>query len=348
MKLHRVLVLVAPLILVDAARAVPPPIELGDARQSEAVIGPDYTDAPEMAVQPGQPVGTIQSFVMSSADSRIYPGVRALRNDVTARRDAYGNRIAAPFDQESEPAPYSRQVQVYIPAQYRPGTEVPLLVVQDGPSYAARVARALDSLIARHRVPVMVAVMIQPGGGDAQGSERGLEYDTVSGRYAEFVEREVLPRVERDYAVRLTHDPDGRAAMGGSSGAAAAFSMAWFHPEWWRRVLSYSGTFVNQAAPVDPRTPEGAWDYPAHLVPETPAKPIRIWMEVGEKDLHYADPESTFHNWPLANQRMAAALKAKGYAYRYVFAREAGHVDAKAIGQTLPDALEWLWRGYPK
>lgn len=316
--------------------------------KTESVIGPDYADAPEMAVNPDQPMGSVHGFVMMSADSKIYPGIRQLANDFTAKRDAFGNRVAAQAAQQSEAAPYRREVIVYIPAGYKPNTETPFMVVQDGRDYATRVALALDTLIAQHRVPAMVAVMIQSGGGDAQGSERGLEYDTMSGRYAEFVEHEVLPRVAANYHIKFTSNPDGRATMGASSGASAAFSMAWYHPEWYHRVLSYSGTFVNQQSPPDPATPEGAWDYHAHLIPESPAKPIRIWMEVGEKDLHFGDPESTFHNWPLANQRMAAVLKAKGYAYRYVFAKDAVHVDARVVGQTLPEAIEWVWRGYRK
>jgi enterochelin esterase-like enzyme len=320
----------------------------GPVGADELHIARPYRDAPEMAARADIPHGTLRSFIMRSADSRIYPGIRQLDNETTRRRDAYGNRLAAPPSQQSEPAPYRREVFVYTPAGYRPGTAAPLLVVQDGRDYAARVAAALDSLIAAHRVPGVVAVLIQSGGGDAQRSERGLEYDTVSGRYAEFVEREVLPHVTRLYGVRFTSDPDGRAAMGGSSGAAAAFSMAWFHPEWYHRVLSYSGTFVNQASPPDPVTPHGAWDYAAHLIPDAPRKPIRVWMEVGEHDLHRQDPERSFHNWPLANDRMAAALKAKGYDYRYVVAADAGHVDGDVIMQTLPGALEWLWRGYPR
>ncbi len=114
------------------------------------------------------------------------------------------------------------------------------------------VPRILDRLIAQQRVPVMIAIMIQNGGGDAQGSERGLEYDTVSGKFAEFIEAEVLPAVEKNYSVELTRDPEGRAVMGCSSGAAAAFTMAWFHPEWYYRVISYSGTFVNQQWPFNP------------------------------------------------------------------------------------------------
>ena len=90
----------------------------------------------------------------------------------------------------------------------------------------------------------MIAISIGNGSGDAQGSERGLEYDTMSGRYAEFVEKEVLPLVEKKYNVKLTKDPDGRATTGGSSGGAAAMAMAWYHTDLYHRVLSYSGTFV--------------------------------------------------------------------------------------------------------
>ena len=223
----------------------------------------------------------------------------------------------------------------------------PFIIAQDGHSYRDQIVRALDNLIAARKVPSMVAVLIDSGGGDAQGSERGLEYDTMSGRYAEFIETEVLPAVARQYHIAFTKDPDGRATMGGSSGAAAAFSMAWYHPELYHRVLSYSGTFVNQQSPPNPETPRGAWEYHDHLVAQSPKKPIRIWMEVGEKDLHFDDPESSFHNWPLANQRMAAALKAKGYPTYFVFAKDAKHVDPRVIEQTLPSALEFVWAGYP-
>jgi enterochelin esterase family protein len=318
------------------------------ASADEVRVAPPYRDAPEMAAHPGEPRGTLHSFIMRSTESSIYPGIRQLDTETTRRRDPYGNRLPAPAEQQSAPAPYRREVFVYIPAGYRAGTAAPLLVVQDGRDYTARVAAALDSLIAQHRVPPMVAVMIQSGGGDAQGSERGLEYDTVSDRYARFVETEVLPRVTALYGVRFARDPNGRATMGGSSGAAAALTMAWFHPEWYGKVLSYSGTFVNQASPGDPATPHGAWDYAARLIPAATRKPIRIWMEVGEHDLHWQDPEESYHNWPLANDRMAAALANKGYDYRYVKAADAVHVDGDVVAQTLPAALEWLWRDYPR
>ena len=107
----------------------------------------------------------------------------------------------------------------------------------------------LDNLIAQRRVPPMVSIQIGNGGQDAQGAQRGREYDTVSGTYAEFVEREVLPLVEQNAGVKLTKNPEGRATMGLSSSGTAAFTMAWFHPELYHRVLAYSPTMTNQQWP---------------------------------------------------------------------------------------------------
>jgi enterochelin esterase-like enzyme len=285
---------------------------------------------------------------MESRDSAIYPGIRRLENEITNRRDAYGNRIAAEEHEQSVAAPYTRTVWVYVPAQYRPGTTAPFIVAQDGYLYLNRLPRVLDNLIADGRVPALIAILADNGSGDAQGSQRGLEYDTLSGRYSDFIENEVLPRVQQETGVTLTDDPEGRAVMGVSSGAACAFTMAWFHPERYRRVLSYSGTYVNQQSPPDPQTPRGAWEYHAMLIPQAARKPLRIWMEVGEKDLHADDPEETWHNWPLANHRMAAALKAKGYSYRFTFSLDGRHADPRVLEQTLPGALEWLWQDSPR
>jgi len=294
------------------------------------VIGPPYTPAPELTVKDGVPKGTIHEFVMDSKDSKIYPGIA--RN------------------QPGAVVPYTRQVAVYVPAQYVAGTPAPFIVVQDGmsPTYRNNLPPMLDNLIHDKRVPPIVAVMVHNGGGDAQGSQRGLEYDTVSGVYTDFIETEVLPRITRAYKVAFTKDPEGRASMGGSSGAACAFTMAWFHPELYRRVLSYSGTYVNQQSPLNPESPRGAWEYHATLIPNSAAKPIRVWMHVSEFDNRFGDREETWHNWVLANERMAAALEAKGYRYQYVYSRDSRHVDRAVVAQTLPEALEWLWKGYGK
>jgi enterochelin esterase family protein len=206
---------------------------------------------------------------------------------------------------------------------------------------------ALDNLIAQKRVPVMIAISIGNGSGDAQGSQRGLEYDTMSGLYAQFVETEVLPLVEKQYNVKLTKDPNARATMGCSSGGSAAFAMAWYRTDLYRRVLTYSGTYVNQQWPYNPETPGGAWQFHQRLIPNSPVKPIRIWMHVGDRDLLNPNiMRDDMHDWVLANQHMAKALAAKGYKYQFVFARNAGHCDRAVKEQTLPAALEWLWKDY--
>jgi iron(III)-enterobactin esterase len=306
------------------------------------ILGPTHTPAPEMAVREDVPHGTVSAFTMRSEDSRLYPGIA---------REPHTFGTVDPHDPAklivttSHPAPYTRRVTVYVPKQYVAGTVAPFIVGADGPDEELFIA--LDNLIAEHRVPAMIAISISNGGGDAQGSERGLEYDTMSGRYAEFVETEVLPRVEKQYHVRLTKDPDGRAATGGSSGGACAMIMAWYHPELYHRVLSYSGTFVNQQWPCHEATPHGAWEFHEHLIPESRRKPLRIWMEVGDRDL--LDPNvmrDGMHDWVVANERMATVLAAKGYHYQFVFARNAGHVDKSVKQQTLPEALEYVWRGY--
>jgi enterochelin esterase family protein len=316
----------------------PPPAVTAE----NSIIGPSYADPPESVADAAVPQGDIREFIMYSGDSKLYPGIVRVAN---MQRDARGNYVV-PASGLSAPGRYERHVWVYIPKQVKPNA--PFMVVQDGHSYVKRMANILDNMIAARRLPAMVVVLPDSGGSDAQGSERGLEYDEVSGRYSDWVETELLPAVTKNYGVAFTTDPEGRATMGGSSGAAAAFTMAWFHPERYRKVLSYSGTFVNQAWPPDPQTPRGAWEYHATLIPKAAKKPIRIWMEVGEKDNRFDVPEETWHNWPLANNRMAAVLKKKGYDYRYVFALGAGHVDNRVVMQTLPAALEWLWRDYPR
>jgi imidazolonepropionase-like amidohydrolase len=318
--------------------AVPPPNEDGNF-----LIGPTHPPAPEMTVHEGTPRGVVHTFTMRSEDSRIFPGIA---------RDSGTFGTPSPTDPAtlivttSHPARYTRTVAVYVPAQYVPGTAAPFIVGADGPD--SSLFTALDNLIARKRLPAMIAISIGNGGGDAQGSERGLEYDTMSGRYAEFVESEVLPLVERRYGVRLTKDPDGRATMGGSSGGSAAFIMAWYHPELYHRVLAYSITAINQQWPHSDETPHGAWELHERLIANSPVKPIRVWLEVGDRD--FLNPNvmrDGMHDWVLASENMARVLAAKGYHYQYVFARNAGHVDRDVKMQTLPAALEWLWQGYP-
>jgi iron(III)-enterobactin esterase len=325
----------------EAPAGVNPPLDV----DGNFLIGPVYVRAPETELNTNVPQGRIEQFTMYSTDSKFYPGIA---------RDKFGTvdpNNPKTLIVETHPAPYTRTITVYVPRQYEPGTEAPFIVTHDGPRLGrtdTTLTRTLDNMIAAKRLPAMVAVMIANGGGDAQGSERGLEYDTMSGKFAEFIEAEVLPLVEKNCGVKLTKDPDGRAAMGGSSGGAAALEMAWYHPEWYHRVITYSGTYVNQQWPFNPETPDGAWDFHAKLIPQGDPKPIRLWMEIGDHDLLNPNVmRDNMHDWVEANNRMAAVLKAKGYHYQYVYALKAGHVDGAVRNQTLPQALEWVWEGYP-
>ncbi len=262
MKMKIALFVVAAVSLAAVLNSIPASAADADA-VSEFTIGPSYTNAPELKIKEGVPQGSLHVFTMNSEDSRIYPGIAKNISGV---------------------APYRRAVCVYVPRQYVAGTPAPFIVVQDGMGYTNRLPVVLDNMIHEHRVPVMIAIMINSGGGDAQGSQRGLEYDTLSDKYTMFIETEVLPRIAKDYSVTFTKDPEGRATMGCSSGAAAAFTMAWFRPDLYRRVLSYSGTYVNQQSPENPESPHGAWEYHENLIPKSAAKPLRVWLQVGEQD----------------------------------------------------------------
>lgn len=327
---------------LDGKPGVNPPVDaIGNF-----VIGPDYVPAPELKVREGVPQGKVQQFTLNSKDSKFFnPGIA---RNVFGTVDPQNPRTLIV---ETHPIDYLRTITVYVPAQYMPGTPAPFIVTHDGPQLGRgdrNLANVLDNLIAQKRVPVQIAISIAHGGGDAQGSERGREYDTMSGLFAEFIEAEVLPAVEKAYGVTLTRDPEARATMGSSSGGSAALIMAWYHPELYRRVITTSGTFVNQQWPFNPETPGGAWDFHAKLIPQSPRKPIRLWMGVGDRDNYNPNVmRDGMHDWVEANHRMATVLAAKGYRYQYVFALNVGHGMGPARQQILAHALEWVWKDYP-
>jgi enterochelin esterase family protein len=233
----------------------------------------------------------------------------------------------------------TRSGTVYVPAGYTSGKEVPFMVAQDGSGYVTDVSNALDTLINDKRVPAMAVIFIDPG------SNRSGEYDTVSDKYTMFIESEVLAAAKAavkstaQLDLNLTTNPDGRGSMGGSSGGAAAFTMGWFHPELYRKLLTYSGSFVK-LAPAS-MYPNGAGEYP-RLIGAMDMKPLRVFLASGTMDLN-----NQFGVWLDANDAMFAALTAKGYHTRYIRATGAMHVDGGVRRQTLADALTWLWRGYP-
>ena len=257
---------------LDGNSGVNPPTDV----DGDFLVGPDYQSAPEYKVVDGVPQGKVQQFTLHSKDGTLLnPGIA---------RDVFGTvdpKNPKTLMVETHPIDYTRTITVYIPAQYVPGSAAPFIIIHDGPQMGKAdmgTVHVLDHLIAQHRVPAMIAIMISNGGGDAQGHQRGKEYDTMSGLYAEYIETHVLPVVEKNYSVKLTKDPEGRAAMGTSSGGSAALIMAWYHPELYHRVLTFSGTFVNQQWPFNPETPGGAWDFHDKLIPQSAAKPIRLFM----------------------------------------------------------------------
>lgn len=315
-----------------------PPLDAYD----NFVIGPKYVAAPERKKAEGVPEGKVEQFEIDSKETKLFnPGIK---------RDKFGKvdpKNPKTLIVETTTFDYKRKIGVYIPAQYKEGTEAPFMVVHDGPGQANGYKTILDNLIHQKRIPPVILIAIANGGGDAQGHERGKEYDNMNGDYATYIEDEVLPRVEKNCKVKLTKDPDGRAAMGNSSGGSCALIMAWFRNDLYHRVLTTSGTFVNQAWPFDPKYPDGAWGFHETLIPKEPKKPIRIFISVGDKDLLNPNVmRDNMHDWVEANHRMAKVLKEKGYEYQYLFCRGAGHSISNAQQQFLPHAIEWTWKGY--
>jgi enterochelin esterase-like enzyme len=281
---------------------------------------------------------------MKLADSKIFRG-----DDKT-------------LEPETKKVRTERKIFVYVPAAYKDGTPAPLLIIHDGPGQMKLVRNALDNLTIskdpNRTLPAFIAIAVENGGNDGKNSERGLEYDTMSDRLARFINDEVLPAVLANAEIKaaypklaLTSNPWGRAVIGCSSGGAAALSMGWFRPDLFRRIIAYSGTFVDQQdddAAEEALYPLGAWEYHSSmkLIENSEKKPLRIFTHVSENDLRAKDTEESHHNWVMAGERTAAALKAKGYHHRYVFSKATGHCDGRVFNLTLADTLVWVWRGY--
>jgi enterochelin esterase-like enzyme len=234
-----------------------------------------------------------------------------------------------------------RQYWIYVPAQYDPQKPAALMVFQDGHQYVApdreyKVPIVFDNLIASHEMPVTIGVFVNPGhAGDAlpenpwRASNRSNEYDGLGDQYARFLIDELLPDVAKRYP--YSADPVAHAIAGASSGGICAFTAAWERPDAFRKVVSHIGSFTNI---------RGGYVYPT-LIRQSAVKPLRIFLQDGSNDL-----DNRYGNWPLANQEMAAALKFRGYDYRFEFG-DGAHTH-KHGGALLPDTLRWLWRDFPK
>lgn len=202
----------------------------GTAGDGDHVIGPDFP-VDEALTDLGNPKGRQFEFSMPLSESRIFRG-----DDVT-------------LEPERKPVRKERKVFVYVPHAYRNGDEAPILVIHDGPGVLPLVKNALDNLTRpaaadpERIIPAFIAIAVQNGGSDSKGSQRGLEYDTMSDRLARFIELEVLPAVLANPEIRaaypdiaFTDNPWGKGVMGCSSGGAAALTMGWFRPDLFRRI----------------------------------------------------------------------------------------------------------------
>ena len=267
---------------------------------------PTYLHGPDSQRQKGVPQGEVFHFQHTSS---VYPG---------ARRDYW----------------------VYVPQQYSPAAPAAVMVFQDGHAYLDeqglfRVPIVFDNLIHAGTMPVTVGIFINPGHVGAEplptpwaASNRSLEYDTVSDRYARFLLTEILPEVGARW--NLTADPEQRAICGMSSGGICAFTVAWERPDAFRKVMSHIGSFTDI---------RGGHVYPSRIRKE-PARPLRVYLQDGEADL-----DNKAGNWWLANLQMVSALKFGGYDHTFV-AGTGGHTGEHG-GAVLPDGLRWLWRSEP-
>ena len=286
-----------------------------------------------------------------TADSQQHPGVPA--GTLSPRRSL----VSHIYDGMTS------NFWVYVPAQYDPAKPTALMVFQDGGGYAKRdgdhpALNVLDNLIAQGKIPVMIAVFTDPGDiAAAPGtptytfvdayskkwsrslgdSMRSTEYDTVSDRYARFLRDELLPEALRGLNVRA--DGYSRAITGLSSGGICAFNAAWQIPGQFARVITWIGSFTSIQWREDPAVPDGGQDYPEKVLHE-PHRNLRVWIEDGNNDME----NERYGSWPLANLRMANALKLRGYDFRFSFGT--GPHSANEGGAEFPEEMTWLWRGY--
>src|SRR5438128_9995039 len=226
-------------LLALAAKAADSYTEHAGAEgEGKYTIGPEYKIDPDLTDR-GNAKGKSFEFTMSLVDSKIFRG-----DDST-------------LEPEKKAVRTERKIFVYVPAAYEDGTKAPILVIHDGPGQLNLVRNALDNLTIskdpNRNLPAFIAIAVQNGGNDGKNSERGLEYDTMSDRLARFIHGEVLtavlhnPDIKSAYPkLAFTDNPWGHAVFGCSSGGAAALTMGWFRPDWFRRIVAYSGTFVDQ------------------------------------------------------------------------------------------------------
>ena len=237
---------------------------------------------------------------------------------------------------------------VYVPAQYDPAQPTALMIFNDGQAMMAdpgdvQAPHVLDNLIYRREIPVMLAVFINPGRRPDQPeptphdwgdhtTNRADEYNPPTDKYARVIVDELLPELKKSY--NLSPDPEQHAIMGSSSGGCAAFGVAWFRPDDFRKVITFVGSYTDI---------RGEYIYP-ELVAAAEKKPLRIYQQDGRNDnRNAADPK---RDWFLQNVRLAQALAKKGYDATYTWG--IGNHGQKQGGAIFPEMMRWLWRDYPR
>ncbi len=279
-----------------------------------ALQGQDYSLGPDSQPQANAPKGVITKHRLDPG--KFFPGT---------------------------PHDYS----IYVPSQYDAARPTPFMIFLDGSGALGnqqRVPVVFDNLIAKKELPPLIGIFVDPGvlpvlSPDAHQNrfERVFEYDSLSDRFARFLIEELVPAVGAKY--NLSKNPDDHAIAGVSTGAVGAFMAAWNRPDQFHRVLSFIGTFVSM---------KGADQMPA-LIRKTEPKPIRVFLQAGKNDhIVPTQPFGTFYggSWPINNQVMLEALLSAGYDAKLELGTE-GH-NMRHGGAIMPDALRWLWRGYPE
>lgn len=258
--------------------------------------------------------------------------------------------IRGPFVIPSQAYPGTQHTYwVYVPAQYDAARSASLMVFQDGQAFKAdpgdlRAQNVMDNLIFRREIPVMIGVFINPGRTPEQPeptpqewgdrtTNRPTEYNSLDDKYARVVVDELLPELYKSY--NISRDPEQHGIGGASSGAIAAFTVAWERPDHFRKVLSIVGSFVNL---------RGGHVYP-EKVREGPRKPLRVFLQDGRNDNRALQANGNYdekRDWFFQNVRLMQALTEKGYEVNYSWGMN--RHGQKMGGAILPEMMRWLWR----
>jgi enterochelin esterase-like enzyme len=262
--------------------------------------------------------------------------------------------IRGPYHIQSNAYPGTQHTYwVYVPAQYDPAVPAALMVFQDGqafkdPNGDLRAQNVMDNLIYRREIPVMLSVFINPGRTPEQvepspetgwgdgTTNRGTEYNTPDDKYARVITEELMPVLNKEY--NISKDPEMRGIGGSSSGAIAAFAVAWERPNEFRKVLSNVGSFVDI---------RGGYVYPERVM-ASEKKPLRVFLCDGRNDHRGFGRDGKYdekRDWFYQNMRLMKALTAKGYDVNYSWSMNLH--GQKYGGMILPDMMRWLWRDGP-